>query len=101
MAKSGLDSLIDALRASGADVDGKFGNSASSSQSDSDTQNDSKNSGSSRSKIHETITDMKLVERLRNQTKRGRIITAIVVIAILAILYWWFHPPLNLQSETT
>lgn len=112
MAKSGLDSLLDALKATGADVDGKFGNektsektssSTSSSKSSNTNKNSNKNTnkGSGFSGIPQAIIESNVAEKVKNLNKRGKIIMCIVIVLILGIAYWWFHPPINIHSETT
>lgn len=102
MAKSGVDSLLDALRASGADVDGKFGtDKKEESEKTEKTSNSSSSQSKSRSNIPESVMESKIVDKFKNQSKKGRIITIIIAVIILGILYWWFHPPINIHSETT
>lgn len=109
--KSGVESLIDALRASGAPVDdsGKKpqGDASAKSSTTSGTNQNSKSAGSSQTQaggftdIPKAILDLPVMDKVKNLNKRGRIIAAIVVVIVLAIAYWWFHPPINIQSETT
>lgn len=93
--KSGVDSLIDALKASGAPVDDK-GQASSSAKSDtkaSEAKGSSKQAQEEQPQvgglgdIPKAILDMPFMERFKNMNKKGKIITAIVVILILGIAY--------------
>ena len=121
--KSGVDSLLDALRASGANVDDKFGNSqkASASGSSSSTSTGSSKTSSSTSSssekssqankgnnsggifgmLSDIVSDFPLADKFKGLNKKRKIVAIILVVLILAIAYWWFHPPINIQSETT
>lgn len=106
--KSGVDSLIDALKASGAPVDesttGKADEKkteASSSQNTNTANEQASGSMGGLGDIPKAILEMPFMERFKNMKKKGKIITTIVVIVILGIAYWWFHPPINIQSEET
>ena len=98
--KSGVDSLIDALKASGAPVDEKGGAASSSSSTSSKSDSNAKQSSSTSnanqqeqaqtgglSDIPKAILDLPVMERFKNMKKKGKIITAIVVILILGIAY--------------
>ena len=95
--KSGVDSLIDALKASGAPVDDKGGAASSSSSkassnakqtsSASNAQQEQQPQTGNLSDIPKAILDMPFMERFKNMNKKGKIITAIVVILILGIAY--------------
>ena len=98
MAKSGVDSLIDALKASGANVDDKFSGhkGGQSSQNTTKTNNTSNTNTSNAnnagdqggfSGIPKAILQSGVVDKARNMKKRGKIITAIIVVLILAIAY--------------
>lgn len=107
--KSGVDSLIDALRASGSPVDndktGGSSNNSTGSKTNSGTnanKNQNQNQGAGGlSDIPKAILDLPIVDRAKNMKKKGKIITTIVIVLVLAAAYWWFHPPINIQSETT
>lgn len=108
MAKSGVESLMDALKATGANVDEKFADkkpadSKKTENKKSNSANSSSNTsqGGSFSDIPRAIMQSNIAEKAKNMSKKGRIITAIIVVLVLAIAYWWFHPPINIQSETT
>lgn len=38
---------------------------------------------------------------LASWSRKAQVIGAIVLVVALAVAYWWFHPPINLQSEDT
>ena len=108
--KSGVDSLIDALKASGAPVDEKVTEQKDNSSASSSAKTSSSNSGNAQQEqaasgslgdIPKAILDLPVMDRFKNMKKKGKIITTIVVILILGIAYWWFHPPINIQSEET
>lgn len=93
--KSGVDSLIDALKASGAPVDEKVGEQKANNTASS-TKTSSSNSGNAQQEqatpgslgdIPKAILDLPVMERFKNMKKKGKIITTIVVILILGIAY--------------
>ena len=95
--KSGVDSLIDALKASGAPVDDKGAQDSSSSSKASSGAKQSTSSSKAQQEeqpqpgglgdIPKAILDMPFMERFKNMNKKGKIITTIVVILILGIAY--------------
>lgn len=96
--KSGVDSLIDALKASGAPVDEKVEGQKASASSDSTTknQNATTNNQSTQQEqsstgglgdIPKAILDLPIMDRFKNMKKKGKIITTIVVILLLGIAY--------------
>lgn len=91
--KSGVDSLIDALKASGAPVDdqstGKTtgGASAGSKKTTSKAQEPEQPTPGGLGDIPKAILEMPFMERFKNMKKKGKIITAIVVVLILAAAY--------------
>lgn len=110
--KSGVDSLIDALKASGAPVDDKIKTgqksnnnskktSSTSTSSKSTNQNTGANYNGNIGDIPKAIMDLPIVDKAKNMKRKGKIISFIVILIILGIAYWWFHPPINIQSETT
>ena len=90
---SGVDSLIDALRKSGAPVDDKFktntSNSNASSSSTNNTNNTTNNSAgaSGFSDIGRAVMNLSVVDKAKNMGKRGKIISVIVIILLLGIAY--------------
>lgn len=90
--KSGVDSLIDALNASGASTGAKTGQKASSSTSGAKSSNTKKaeepqQGPAGLGDIPKAILEMPFMERFKNMKKKGKIITAIVVVLILAAAY--------------
>ena len=76
--KSGVDSLIDALKASGANVDGsddKGADSTSSAKNASDTGNTNQQQGSGDmgglGDIPKAILDLPIVEKAKSMSKKG------------------------------
>lgn len=104
MAKSGVDSLLDALRATGANVDEKLNgkptnqagsSSQSSNSSSTKTSSQKSSSGQSQSSgrgslgdIPKAILDLPVVDRMKHMKTKGKIITAIVIVLLLAAAYW-------------
>ena len=88
--KSGVDSLIDALNASGASTGSKINQNASSSTSGAKSSNSKKAEEpqpGGLGDIPKAILEMPFMERFKNMKKKGKIITAIVVVLILAAAY--------------
>ena len=42
-----------------------------------------------------------LKDKFSNMGKKAAIISVIVAVIVLAIAYWWFHPPINIHSTDT
>ena len=143
MAKSGIDSLIDALKESGVDVDeigtgggngSSNGGSASASSAGSDAGSGSGAGGGGR-RASGSRGDMpfngfpfiggmrpnvgggnggggngepphfefssSLGDRMASWSRRTMIIAIIVAVLILLGAYWWFHPPISINSVDT
>ena len=135
--QSGFESLIDALKRSGLDVD-KFSDPAGGEEEEvvsddvaSDEGDDSGDSGSdaepgrsffgfpggrSRSgrgkrgsgggggkggEPPHVEFESKLSDRIAQWSKRTLIIACILAIVILLGAYWWFHPPISINSVDT
>ena len=84
--KSGVDSLIDALKASGAPVDDQSTGNAKKTTS-SKAQEPEQPTPGGLGDIPKAILEMPFMERFKNMKKKGKIITAIVVVLILAAAY--------------
>lgn len=101
MAKSGLDSLLEALRASGMDTDGMGGGAAAGgagSASGGERAHGSA-SGSGSGKGETPHLDLSFLDNMKGpSSKKGWIILAVVAVLVLAALYWWFHPPISINS---
>ena len=70
--KSGVDSLIDALRASGASVDKDFGSNSNTNENSKTQSTTSNNAGQPGSfgDIPKAILDLPIVERAKNMKKK-------------------------------
>lgn len=103
MAKSGLESLLDALKAQGVNTD---------DIGDSDAGTDGENAGSSskggkssgkRGKGGPTPpinVDLSFLDDVHGPRGKGGWIALIVVaLLVIAALYWWFHPAISINSE--
>lgn len=101
MAKSGLDSLLEALRASGMDTDGMGGGATAEgagSTSGGERAHGSA-SGSGSGKGETPHLDLSFLDNMKGpSSKKGWIILAVVAVLVLAALYWWFHPPISINS---
>lgn len=83
--KSGFESLLEALKNSGAklgDIPGQ--------------EDDQVNGGNGGSKDRGPVIDIKFDAP---KTKKGKIAFAIIAIIILAAAYWWWHPPISINSQ--
>ncbi|WP_251212504.1 Tat pathway signal sequence [Adlercreutzia murintestinalis] len=101
MAKSGLDSLLEALRASGMDTDGMGGGAtaegAGSTSGGERAQGSSSRNGSGKGETPHL--DLSFLDNMKGpSSKKGWIILAVVAVLVLAALYWWFHPPISINS---
>lgn len=96
MAKSGLDSLLEALRTSGMDTDGIGGNAQGSGGSAGRTGGSAAGGG----KGEAPHLDLSFLDNMKGpSSKKGWIILAVVAVLVLAALYWWFHPPISVNSS--
>lgn len=109
MAKSGIDSLLDALQNSGVNTDDiKNGSSSSSSSSDESSKSSDKrkkqwswrpNKNSSEDGSPSGKIDLSFFDNLRGpSSKGGWVVLVVVAILVIAALYWWFHPALSFHS---
>lgn len=101
MAKSGIDSLLEALRMSGVDTDGMGGPKASASDGPSSAASGpGSGSAGDGGKGETPHLDLSFLDSMKGpSSKGGWIVLGIVVVLILAALYWWFHPPISLNSS--
>ncbi len=98
MARSGLDSLLEALRQSGMDTGGMGG--AAGSASASGESADGKGAAAGGGKGETPHLDLSFLDNMTGPTsKKGWIILAVVAVLVLAALYWWFHPPISINSS--
>ncbi len=90
--KSGFDMLLDALKQSGANFNGGFPNEDREGSAGTSNDSGSGDGGQSRSK---TLN----VSFKGPKTSKGKIGLTLIVILILACAYWWFHPPISINSQ--
>lgn len=89
---SGFDSLLEALRQSGVNVDGAFGGSGNASSAGG-------RDGGGKSP-HFNV-EGSFADKMATWGKKALVIAAIVIVLIGAGAYWWFHPPINIHSSDT
>lgn len=95
MAKSGLDSLLEALRNSGMNVDDMAG---SSTQDEGGVESGAKDKAEKGGGGTPHL-DISFLDNMKGpKSKVGWVVLAVVVILVLAALYWWFHPPISINS---
>ncbi len=104
--KSGLESLLDALRKSGmnmGDLGGSGSNPFSSAGGSSSGSSSGGGSDKGGSDGDDTLhLDLSFLDDFHGpKSKKSAVLIAIVVILVLLALYWWFHPPINVHSSTT
>lgn len=102
MSMSGLDSLLEALGNSGVDTS-KIGSKEASSSKKSNSKPFGAG-GFSKENIKDNfkkVSNAKFVQNVSGWSKNKKIIAFIFFLVILAIAYWWFHPPINIHSEAT
>ena len=90
---SGFDALIDALKQSGVNMDGRFDADPGASAGGSA-------SGGGAQPPHVDV-QMEFGDRLAAWGKKALIILAIVIVLVGLAAYWWFHPPINIHSTDT
>lgn len=42
-----------------------------------------------------------LKEKFESMGKKAAIVSAVIAVVVLAVAYWWFHPPINIHSVDT
>ncbi len=110
MAKSGLESLLEALRTQGVNTDDIGGGAAGSSSTgaaseDKDSSHKDnrtkKSSGKKKGSDGSPVKiDLSFLDDVHGpKGKGGWIALIVIVILVLAALYWWFHPPISINSE--
>lgn len=101
--QSGIDALLEALRASGIDVGSGFGGgSPFDAEPVSSSGERSTSDGASRGKgpgIPNKGTSFS--EAIGEWGRKAFIVTAIIVVIAALVAYWWFHPPINVHSVDT
>ena len=94
---SGFDALIEALKQSGVNVDGRF-----------DADHEAPSGGAGRAggggggaQPPHVNVEIPFADRMASWGKRALIVAAIVIILVGLGAYWWFHPPINIHSTDT
>ena len=100
--------LLDALRSGGVDLGGLGGKSrnarseGASEQVDADVETESTDGGGSRGhRIPHISFSSDLGDRMATWSKRTLFIAIFLAIVILIAAYWWFHPPISINSVDT
>lgn len=96
---SGFEALLEALKQSGVNVDGRF-------DADAEAPSDGAgraggNGGGGGSKPPHVQVELPFADRMAAWGKKALIIGAIVIVIIGLAAYWWFHPPINIHSTDT
>ena len=94
---SGIDALLEALRQSGVNVDGRFDADAEA-PSDGAGRTGRGGGGSQPPHVH---VEVPFADRMAAWGKKALIIAAIVIVLVGLAAYWWFHPPINIHSTDT
>ena len=93
---SGFDALIEALKQSGVNVDGRF---------DADREAPSEGAGRAGngggSQPPHVNVEIPFADRMASWGKRALIVAAVVIVLVGLGAYWWFHPPINIHSSDT
>ena len=94
---SGFDALIEALKQSGVNVDGRF---AADHEAPSGGAGRAGGGGGGAQPPHVNV-EIPFADRMASWGKRALIVAAIVIILVGLAAYWWFHPPINIHSTDT
>lgn len=94
---SGIDALLEALKQSGVNVDGRFDADAEA-PSDGAGRSGGNGGGAKPPHVH---MEVPFADRMAAWGKKALIIAAIVIVLIGLAAYWWFHPPINIHSTDT
>lgn len=99
--KSGLEQLLDALRESGGGVPGedKSPVDVDAESSSREGSGGSGRAGGGSGQRPEVV--IPFADKIAQWGKRALIIGAIVLLVVIAVCYWWFHPPINIHSVDT
>ncbi|WP_251231180.1 Tat pathway signal sequence [Adlercreutzia aquisgranensis] len=112
MAQSGFDALIEALKQSGINVDGRFdadsdgsggaGAGGAAAPGGSPFSGGARGGGRSAGGVPPTPhVDFSFGDRFATWSKKMFVAAAIVVVVVALAAYWWFHPPINIHSTDT
>lgn len=94
---SGIDSLIDALRQSG--VDFERGEKPFGAEETGYSSSSGGGSGDGGSKT--PTVDFSFADKMATWGRKALIILAIAIVVVGLIAYWWFHPPISINSVDT
>ena len=95
---SGIDALLEALRQSGINVDGRFDADAEAPSDGAGRAGRGGGGGSQPPHVH---VEVPFADRMAAWGKKALIIAAIVIVLVGLAAYWWFHPPINIHSTDT
>ena len=95
---SGIDALLEALRQSGVNVDGRFDADAEAPSDGAARAGRGGGGGSQPPHVH---VEVPFADRMAAWGKKALIIAAIVIVLVGLAAYWWFHPPINIHSTDT
>ncbi|MSA62858.1 Tat pathway signal sequence [Gordonibacter pamelaeae] len=95
---SGIDALLEALRQSGVNVDGRFDADAEAPSDGAGRTGRGGGGGSQPPHVH---VEVPFADRMAAWGKKTLIIAAIVIVLVGLAAYWWFHPPINIHSTDT
>ena len=95
---SGIDALLEALRQSGINVDGRFDADAEAPSDGAGRTGRGGGGGSQPPHVH---VEVPFADRMAAWGKKALIIAAIVIVLVGLAAYWWFHPPINIHSTDT
>ena len=110
---SGFESLLEALRQSGVDVDEIGGGRGNGPKNDDpvDVSGDDSSDASSGSgggggfrgggRIPHVEFSGSLSDRMASWSKRTLTLAIVLAVIILLAAYWWFHPPISVNSVDT
>lgn len=91
---SGFDALLEALKQSGVNVDGRF-------DTDAEAPTERPGGGKGGSRPPHVHVELPFAERMAAWSKKALIIAALIIIVVGLVAYWWFHPPINIHSSDT
>lgn len=94
---SGFDALLEALKQSGVNVDGRFD---ADTEAPGDTGRGASGNGGGGQPPHVSV-ELPFADRMASWGKKALIVAAIVILLIGLGAYWWFHPPINIHSTDT
>ena len=94
----GIDALLEALRQSGINVDGRFDADAEAPSDGAGRAGRGGGGGSQPPHVH---VEVPFADRMAAWGKKALIIAVIVIVLVGLAAYWWFHPPINIHSTDT